>query len=217
MGDSQSEIASQRVANTLAERILSGKLKPGTRIKQDELAAELGMSRIPVRDALRILESRGLVALKANAGARVVDLSLRDLEITYELRERIEPMLMAESLPNLTDGDLAELKAVYESMHGVTDLGESERLGRDFHTIVYRRHNTPQLAQFVERLWDMTLVYRHVYSKIALSTEPDIHQIEHRLLYDAIHKREVEIAQAALVLHVRRSRLYLSQYFHSLA
>ena len=84
-------VASQRVADTLAERILSGDLAPGARIKQDELADELQTSRIPVRDALRILEARGLVTMRANAGARVTSLTRRDLEISYEIRERLEP------------------------------------------------------------------------------------------------------------------------------
>ena len=65
-------VASQRVADILAERILDGTLVLGTRIKQDELAEELNTSRIPVRDALRMLETRGLATLRANAGARVV-------------------------------------------------------------------------------------------------------------------------------------------------
>jgi DNA-binding GntR family transcriptional regulator len=212
MGESQTEIASDRVSRILAKRILSGKLRPGASIKQDQLAAELGISRIPVRDALRILEGRGLITLKSNFSARVVELSLRDVEINYELRERIEPMLMAESLPGLTDPDIAELQDVYDSLQESNDLEETDRLGRAFHMIVYRRHNTPHLAQIVERLWDMTQLYRHVYSQIALSQNPEILRNDHRLLFEAIRRREVEIAQAALVLHIRRSRLCLSQY-----
>ena len=72
-----SPVASQRVADVVAERILAGQLKPGDRIKQDELASELNLSRIPVRDALRILETRGLVSLRANAGAAGDTIQLR--------------------------------------------------------------------------------------------------------------------------------------------
>ena len=108
----QSPVASQRVADVVAERILTGQLKPGDRIKQDELASELNLSRIPVRDALRILETRGLVSLRANAGARVASLTLRDMELSYQSRELLEPMLLAESSPHLAEYDLAEMQEV---------------------------------------------------------------------------------------------------------
>ena len=106
----QSPVASQRVADIVAERILAGQLKPGDRIKQDELASELNLSRIPVRDALRILETRGLVSLRANAGARVASLTVRDMELSYRIRELLEPMLLAESIPHLSEADFAEMR-----------------------------------------------------------------------------------------------------------
>ncbi|MFD1960839.1 GntR family transcriptional regulator [Novosphingobium panipatense] len=136
-------VASQRVADILAERILSGDLAPGARIKQDELAEELATSRIPVRDALRILEARGLVTMRANAGARVTSLTRRDLEVSYEIRERIEPLLLADSVPHLTDADVADLRDVMERNARTTDVDEAIALGREFHWITYRRHSVP--------------------------------------------------------------------------
>lgn len=205
----QSTVASQRVADILAERILCGELAPGARIKQDELAEELDTSRIPVRDALRMLEARGLVTMRANAGARVASLTHRDLEISYEIRERIEPLLLAESVPNLTDADIADLRAVMERNEHVTDIDEAIALGREFHWISYRRHNTPLLAQMVERMWDTTQSYRRAYLKLAMTGGDRTHDIEHQLLFDAIAKREVETAQAVLVMHIRRTRMGL--------
>lgn len=219
----QSIVASQRVADILAERILSGDLAPGARIKQDELADELRTSRIPVRDALRMLEARGLVTMRANAGARVTTLTRRDLEVSYEIRERIEPLLLADSVPNLTDQDLADLRAVMERNEGVTDVDEAIALGREFHWISYRRHNTPLLAQIVERVWDTTQSYRRAYMKLAMSAGwsgtggSRTHDIEHQLLYDAIAKREVETAQAVLVMHIRRTRIGLVRHGHLLS
>lgn len=221
MSKDQSTVASQRVADILAERILSGDLAPGARIKQDELAEELETSRIPVRDALRMLESRGLVIMRANAGARVTSLTRRDLEVSYEIRERIEPLLLADSVPNLTDQDLADLRAVMERNETVTDIDEAIALGREFHWISYRRHNTPLLAQIVERVWDTTQSYRRAYMKLAMGGGTvgggRTHDIEHQLLFDAIAKREVETAQAVLVMHIRRTRTGLVRYGHLLS
>lgn len=214
MNKDQPNVASQRVADILARRILTGELPPGTRIKQDEFAEELETSRIPVRDALRMLEARGLVTMRANAGARVTSLTERDLEISYEIRERIEPLLLAESVPNLTESDIADLRAVMERNEHVTDIDEAIALGREFHWISYRRHNTPLLAQIVERVWDTTQSYRRAYLKLVFSEEGRVHDLEHRLMFDAISRREVETAQAALVMHIRRTRTRLVHHGH---
>lgn len=220
MSKDQSIVASQRVADILAERILSGDLAPGARIKQDELAEELQTSRIPVRDALRMLEARGLVTMRANAGARVTSLTRRDLEISYEIRERIEPLLLADSIPHLTEEDIADLRRVMERNETVSDVDEAIALGREFHWITYRRHSTPLLAQIVERVWDTTQSYRRAYMKLAMGGSTvggeRTHDLEHRLLFDSISKREVETAQAALIMHIRRTRTGLVRYGHLL-
>lgn len=209
MGKEQANVASQRVADVLAERILTGSLPPGARIKQDDLAVELKTSRIPVRDALRMLEARGLVTMRANAGARVASLTMRDLEISYEIRERIEPLLLADSIPNLTKGDISEMRAVLEQLENESDVDRAVALGREFHRISYRRHNTPLLAQIVERLWDTTQSYRRAYLAMAKDAGTKTHDTEHWLLLDSIEKGEIEPAQAALVMHVRRTRTRL--------
>lgn len=212
MKQTESTVASQRVADILAERILSGELRPGTRIKQDELAIELNMSRIPVRDALRMLEMRGLVSLKANAGARVAEVTIRDMEITYQMRERLEPMLLAESIPNLTEADIEEMRETLARLNAVENVEEFLPLDRKFHWISYRHHNAAQLAQAVERLWDTTQSYRRAYAKIALKNGGKVLRIEHEMLFSAVERREVQTAQNVLVLHISRTRIGLSKY-----
>lgn len=213
----QSTVASQRVADIVAERILSGDLAPGSRIKQDELADELRTSRIPVRDALRMLEARGLVTMRANAGARVTELTTRDLVISYEIRERIEPLLLAESAPHLTEADFADLRDVIARNEVCTDIDEAIALGREFHWITYRRHQTPLLAQIVERVWDTTQSYRRAYLKLRMGGGNRTHDAEHQTMYDALSAGDVEVAQAVLVLHIRRTRQGLIRHGHRLA
>lgn len=207
-------VASQRVADILAERILSGALLPGARIKQDDLADELRTSRIPVRDALRILETRGLVTLRPNAGARVASMTLRDLEISYDIRERIEPMLLAESMPNLTSDDLDEMHMLKEQIDAAGDLEILLALDRQFHWVSYRGHRAPQLCQFVERLWDTTQSYRRNFSEVAL-TPPGRRIIasDHFLLLEAMERRDVQTAMAVLSLHIRRARAGVPVFF----
>lgn len=210
----QSPVASQRVADLLAERILTGSLKPGERLKQDELASELNMSRIPVRDALRILETRGLVSLRANAGARVASLTVRDMELSYRIRELLEPMLLAESLPNLTDGEIALMRAVKTELDAVTDVDEYMPLSRKFHWTAFSGHQAPLLAQIVERLWDTTESYRRTYAELALKNIElmEIMRAERDLLFGAIVRREFDLAPRILSTHIRRTHIGLLEY-----
>ena len=102
-------VASERVAGELRTMILSGELPPGTRIRQEEIAAQLGASRLPAREALSMLESEGLTTLRANSGAWVSKLDLQECEALYKTRERVEPLALAESIPHLTVREHSEL------------------------------------------------------------------------------------------------------------
>jgi DNA-binding GntR family transcriptional regulator len=215
-GKAKSKVASQRVADILAERILSGELRPGERIKQDELAEELDISRIPVRDALRILETRGLVALKANAGARVTQLTIKDMDLSYRIREMLEPMLLAESIPNLTDADIEEMAAVKTKLDRIEDLDDYLPLSREFHWLAFSGHDAPLLAQIVERLWDTTQSYRLAYARLSLQ-EPErmaTMRAERGLLFDAIAARDVDLAPGLLATHIRRTHVGLLKFAH---
>lgn len=207
-------VASQRVADMLAERILSGELKPGERIKQDKLAAELNVSRIPVRDALRMLESRGLVSLRANAGARVAALTVRDMDISYQIREQLEPMLLGDSIPNLTDDDLTVMREAKARLETVTDVDAYMPLSRQFHWTSFRGHQAPVLAQIVERLWETTHSYRRIYAEFALKNAErmQIMRAERELLFGAIERREVDLAPRMLSAHIRRTHMGLLEY-----
>ncbi len=92
-------IGSTRVAAYLREAILGGDLRPGDRIRQEEIAERLGASRLPVREALRMLEAEGLTEHEARKGARVPRLSPHEVDVVYRMRERLEPIALAESMP----------------------------------------------------------------------------------------------------------------------
>ena len=112
-------IASARIADALRDAILRGEIGPGERIRQEKIAADQGASRLPVREAFRMLESEGLITLVANTGAWVSHLSLAECDELYQIRERIEPLLLSYSIPNLDDAAIAHLRA-----HDVDIMGE---------------------------------------------------------------------------------------------
>jgi DNA-binding GntR family transcriptional regulator len=97
----QTGAVSQRVAGYLREAILSGEIVPGERIRQEDVAARFGTSRLPVREALRILEAEGLTEHHMHKGARVPKLDRHEVDVIYQMRERLEPLALAESLPHL--------------------------------------------------------------------------------------------------------------------
>jgi len=106
----ESDLArSQQIANSLKEEILSGKFPPGVRIRQEDIAEQFGASRSPVREALRILEAEGLINLVAHTGAWISHLSLAECEEMYQIRERVDPLLLRLSIPAMTDSLVAEL------------------------------------------------------------------------------------------------------------
>ena len=205
------QVASRRVADVLAGRILSGELEPGSRITQDQLAAELETSRIPVREALHLLAARGLVTLRANSGARVVEMDLHDLGLSYQVRERIEPLLLQDSLPRLTQDDVGRMRELQDRIRDTRDVERFLELDRAFHWVSYGGHRAPQLADIVLRLWDTTQHYRRAFSRLAQARRWVV-DAEHLLLVDAVQARDAATAGSVLGLHIRRTRLELAQH-----
>ncbi|MFJ4685763.1 GntR family transcriptional regulator [Streptomyces sp. NPDC088789] len=211
-GTLRAGVASQRIADQLRERILSGRLAPGTRIIQDELADELNTSRLPVREALRILQSKGLVTLRANQGAWVTRMDMRECELSYKMRERLEPLLLAESAARLTDADIAALAEVQDRIERTGDVEEFLVLDRELHWATYRHHRADELAGVVARLWDTTQHYRRAFTRLTLDQGAWIINAEHRLLIEALRDRDPRSAERVLELHIRRTRVELAQH-----
>jgi DNA-binding GntR family transcriptional regulator len=205
-------VASQRIADQLRERILTGKLAPGTRIIQDELAGELRTSRLPVREALRIVASQGLITLRANQGAWVTTMDMRECDLAYRMRERLEPLLLTESAPRLTDGDIARLAALQDQIELTTSVEDFLVLDRELHWTVYRHHNASELATIVARLWDTTQHYRRAFTQITGQRRSWIIGAEHRLLIEALRDRDHTSAEQVLEMHIRRTRVELARH-----
>jgi len=146
-------VTGARVADELRAAILHGAYPPGTRLRQEELAAQYGASRVPIREALRTLEAEGLVTTVANAGAWIASLSADECAELYQVRERIEPLLLRYSLPHLTPTDVDRLGELAEEMRNTRDTEHFLTLDREFHLGSYRAAETTTfLRPTVERL-----------------------------------------------------------------
>jgi len=217
-------VASQRIAAALREEILGGRYRPGERIRQEELAARSGASRIPVREALRMLEADGLVTVVANSGAWVTRLTAQELSETYLVRERLEPLLLAMSLPGLAEEAVARMGELAAAMEAATsaaagpDVDAFLRADREFHLSGYAGAAGGEAWRIVARMWNTTQHYRREFTKIAAGRAAPagdgpsglgVTHLEHRLLLDCIRRRDPDDAERVLVTHIRRTRLEL--------
>ena len=205
-------VASHRIADSLRTAILEGSYLPGTRIRQEDVAARSGASRIPVREALRMLDSEGLVTLVANSGAWVTKLTLGECVETYLIRERLEPLLLRTSLPNLDAGVVDRLGQLAGQMEGGAGLDGFMRADREFHLSSYAGAASTEMGQIIHRMWNTTQHYRREFTRRAAKDGLTATHLEHRLLLDCIHRQDPDDAERVLVMHIRRTRLALEQH-----
>jgi DNA-binding GntR family transcriptional regulator len=204
--------ASARVASHLREAILSGEIGPGEWIRQEEIAERFGASRLPVREALRILEAEGLTEHEPNRGARVPRLDMHEVSVVYQMRERLEPLAVTESIANLTDADLRRLDEVQNRIEANGDVAEFLALDREFHLLSYTGCRIEQLTSMVTRLWNSTQHYRRAFVSLSGPGRMWVVNAEHRLLLDALERRDAVDAERYLSGHIRRTRIELGRH-----
>jgi len=209
--------ASARVADYLRQAILSGEIGPGAWIRQEEVAERLGSSRLPVREALRILEAEGLTEHERHRGARVPRLSMHEVDVVYRMREQLEQLAIAESIPNLSTADVRSLEAVQERIEALPQGEDAAvatflELDREFHLRSYTGCRIDQLTSSVTRLWNSTAHYRRTFVTLSGPGRRWVINAEHRLLLDAVARKDVVDAERFVAGHIRRTRIELSRH-----
>jgi DNA-binding GntR family transcriptional regulator len=205
-------VASHRIADSLRTAILDGSYLPGARIRQEDVAARSGASRIPVREALRMLDSEGLVTLVANSGAWVTKLTLSECVETYLIRERLEPLLLSTSMPRLDAAAVDRLGGLADEMEAGAELDAFIRIDREFHLSSYAGAESSEMWQIIHRMWNTTQHYRREFARLAAQAGLSLTHMEHRLLVDCIRRKDPDDAERVLVTHIRRTRLELEQH-----
>ncbi len=196
----------------LRDAILSGQIGPGERIRQEEIADLLGASRLPVREALRMLEAEGLTELEPRKGARVPRLTFAEVDVLYQMRERLEPLALAQSMPHLGEPELDRLAQVEDAIEAGADVAEFLALDREFHLLTYSGCEFGQLRTAVTRLWNSTQHHRRLFVTITGPSRRWVIAAEHRLLLDAVTRQDAVDAERYLRGHIRRTRIELSQH-----
>jgi DNA-binding GntR family transcriptional regulator len=207
--ESADRILTRSVADLAYERIrglvLSGELAPGTRLGQVELAERLGISRTPVREALRRLGGEGLVEGHSHRGFRVTDLGLDAVLRRLEVRAILEPGIAALAAERRTGRDLDLMRVAIADEEEARDGIEGHDASRRFHIALARASGNEELVRVIESLWLVEVGRRLLFRR---SAEPDWQRTdasEHREVLAAVHERRAADAERLMARHVRRA------------
>jgi DNA-binding GntR family transcriptional regulator len=190
----------------LRDEILSNGLKPGARIHLDDAANRLSMSAIPIREALRMLASEGLVEPIAQRGYRVRATSVADLKDTYRLRKLIDSWAVRLAVPNLVETDLAALEEAFARLTAASktqDWPAFRQHHRDFHFGIYNASGSPWILRCLNMLWDNSVRYQ----RISMSRTAESRAREHGLILAACREGNSEAAAAEMRDHIRLTYL----------
>ena len=197
-------------ADAIRRKIFDGQLKDGVPLRQDLLAAEFGISRTPVREALVQLEAEGLVKIEPHKGAVVAGTSIANIEETFELRETLETMLLARSAPRLTPDDFAQIDAILQEYsaelrdQNVMRWGE---LNTILHARLYARADRPQIQAIVDKL----LMASDRYTRLQLLHTDGLERAEreHAEIVDLCRRGKFTEAGDTLARHIRAVKVAL--------
>ncbi|MDN3224758.1 GntR family transcriptional regulator [Pseudomonas nunensis] len=212
-GPIPAHLARSVIEETLRSAILDGRIPCGTALRQQDLADLFGVSRMPVREALRQLEAQSLLNVVAHKGAVVAALVQGDATETYELRILLESEALRRSIPLLDAADF-ELAARYidelETEHNYTEIG---RLNRLFHMALYSKAPNRRLLRLVED--GLNEEERFLRFNLEAMGLGKLSQEDHRSLLRAVEDRNIELAVELLEHHLNRGVEVITRYLES--
>lgn len=194
------------VRERIRAAILSGELVAGSRLDQAQIAGDLQVSLVPVREALKALDTEGFVRIIPRRGAFVADVSTKDIEDLYLARQLLEGDTAAQAVTHLTTAHLATLQMLMQQMSD--ELVAHDYLtfmvsNRHFHFTIYTALDNTYLTNMITTLWDLAERYRYQY--VLLHERGMVIQAEHQLILDACHERDATKLREAIVVHMQRT------------
>ena len=191
------------VFNTLREAILKGELKPGERLMEIQLASKLGVSRTPIREAIRMLEQEGLAVTMPRKGAEVAKMTLKDMEDVLEIREALDELASQVACQRITEEQLLRLKdrkQVFEHSLKSGDVKLIAEADVRFHDVIYEATGNPKLVNLLSNLREQ--IYRYRVEYIKASENYPVLIKEHEAIYHSLAERNEEAAVLAIREHV---------------
>jgi DNA-binding GntR family transcriptional regulator len=208
-------LARSIIEERLRTAILDGSLPTGTAVRQQELATLFGVSRMPVREALRQLEAQGLLAVEQHKGAVVAPLITWDATETYELRILLESEALRQSVPQLTEADFGEAERLIERMEVETDYSIMGQLNKDFHLALYAKARNRRLMTLVSTGLDEE--ERFLRFNLKAMGLGKVSQDDHRGMLAAARSGDVNLAIQRLTQHLERGIAAITHYLENKA
>lgn len=211
------EILAEQIAQQLRRDILRGKLLPGASIKERDNAAEMGVSRTPMREAIRILAKEGLIQLRPSRSPIVTQLTLKEVLDFIEVLTALEVLSLTLACEHANEDDLAEIRAAERKL--ATSYDDIDQVGRfeldmDFHIAIARASHNRALAEthmsYLMRLW-----HARFQSARTRRTKDRVLR-QHKALIDALERRDLAPAQAELSAHLDHLQMNVRAYFEAL-
>ena len=199
-GRSRSEFVYERLLQEISE----GRLR-GVRIREEDIAKSLGVSRTPVREALQRLQERGLLTVGAGRSLMVVELGERQIMELYAMREILEGSAARFAAQHAGEEEIARLYRLHETY--IAAFGESERLvplNRRFHHAIHEAAHNRYLTQALEAVHDSIALLHSTTFRVPV--KPDRSDLEHRRIIEAIERRDPDAAEEAARAHIRMAR-----------
>jgi DNA-binding GntR family transcriptional regulator len=188
------------VTTAIRQRILSGDLAPGEVLRQEALADELGVSRVPIREAITRLTGEGLLTKVPHKGAYVAELSIEEVQETFEIRLRLEPWLFSQAIPHITDAEIAKAEKLVSEMDHA-DSGVWGQLNWRLHETLYLPARREITLQMLRGLHDRSDRYFR-FQVVQVPIREQSHE-EHMNLIDACRKRDAKLGAKLLEQHVK--------------
>ena len=206
------------VFNTLRSAIITGELSPGERLMEIKLANELGVSRTPVREALRKLEREGLVITTARKGAEVAPINEKDLKEVLEIRKALESLACQLASQKITPSQIEELTAMNDLIAQAIDANDTEGITQmdiEFHEIIYKITENRRLMDMLHQLKEHILRYRLQYIK-DMKNKKNIVE-EHRKIIAALENHNAKASRREIEGHIELQEKYILNNLERLA
>jgi DNA-binding GntR family transcriptional regulator len=191
------------VFNTLREAILRGDIKPGERLMELQLASKLGVSRTPIREAIRMLEQEGLAVTVPRKGAEVAKMTLKDMEDVLEIREALDELAVRIACENISEEQLERLGDIKEQFENNTIVGDVKEIAAadvSFHDVIYEATDNPKLVTLLNNLREQVYRYRVEYIKDPKNYPTLIK--EHEAIVNGLKTHDKDAATLAMHEHV---------------
>ncbi|MDG4908925.1 GntR family transcriptional regulator [Mesorhizobium sp. WSM4898] len=189
-----------RISKELADRIISGAIEPGSRLRQDHVAEEFGTSHVPVREAFRRLEAQGLAISEPRRGVRVAAFDLGEVREVAEMRAALEVLALRHAAPHLTPAILDRAEEATKAGDKSRDVRSWEEANRTFHRLILTPCNMPRLLSTIDDLHAASARFLFAAWRSEWETRTDQ---DHRAILSALRQGNTESAAATLGRHVQ--------------